>query len=130
MKNSNNKFLNRPCLLLTMLSLFTAGTALADSSAELVANALIHGDRPAEDAADDARRMPLEVLAFAGIEAGMHVFEMEAGGGYYTEILSRAVGPAGSVVMQNPPSFDSFVGDAPEQRVARLPNVRLSKTKV
>jgi predicted methyltransferase len=128
MKNSNNKFLNSPCLLLTMLSLFTAGTALADSSAELVANALIHGDRPAEDAADDARRMPLEVLAFAGIEAGMHVFEMEAGGGYYTEILSRAVGPAGSVVMQNPPSFDSFVGDAPEQRVARLPNVRLSKT--
>lgn len=128
MKNSNNKLLNSPHLLLTLLSLFTASTALADSSAELVANALIHGDRPAEDAADDGRRMPLEVLSFAGIEAGMDVFEMEAGTGYYTEILSRAVGPAGSVVMQNPPSFDSFYGDAPAQRAARLNNVRVSKT--
>lgn len=107
---------------------FMFAQAHAASSAELVANALIHGERPAADAADDARRMPLEVLAFAGIDQGMHIFEMEAGGGYYTEILSRAVGPAGSVVMQNPPSFDSFVGDQPEQRVARLANVRLSKT--
>lgn len=104
------------------------GTAFSQTSAELVANALIHGDRPAEDAADDARRMPLEVLAFAGIERGMSIFEMEAGGGYYTEILSRAVGPSGSVIMQNPQAFDSFTGDGPEQRAARLGNVRLSKT--
>jgi len=126
---------SRPSALLLKLSsalLFTTAFATAqvqaDSAAELVANALIHGDRPAADAADDGRRMPLEVLAFAGIEQGMHVFEMEAGGGYYTEILSRAVGPAGSVVMQNPPPFDSFVGDEPAQRAARLANVRLSKT--
>lgn len=115
-------------LAASVLLLAFNSNVLADTSAEIVHNALIHGDRPAEDAADDGRRMPLEVLAFAGLEAGMDVFEMEAGGGYYTEILSRAVGPAGSVVMQNPPSFDSFVGNAPEQRVARLDNVRLSKT--
>ena len=71
-----------------IVSLATTGTfilfntaALADSSsADLVANALIHGDRPAEEAADDARRMPLEVLAFAGIREGMAVLELEAGG--------------------------------------------------
>ena len=34
-------------------------TFAASTSAELVANALIHDDRPSEDAADDARRMPL-----------------------------------------------------------------------
>jgi len=115
-------------LAIPALSLAVPGLLQADTSAELVHNALIHGDRPEEDAADDDRRMPLEVLAFAGIESGMHIFEMEAGGGYYTDILSRVVGPAGSVVMQNPVPFDSFVGDAPEQRVARLDNVRLSKT--
>lgn len=109
-------------------SALLSASASAASSADLVAAALAHSDRPAEDAADDGRRMPLEVLAFAGLEEGMAILEMEAGGGYYTEILSRAVGPNGSVIMQNPPSFDSFVGDAPEQRVARLSNVRLSKT--
>lgn len=113
---------------LLAVPLLFAAHAMADSAADLVANALIHGDRPAEDAADDDRRMPLEVLAFTGIEEGMDIFEMEAGVGYYTEILSRVVGPTGSVVMQNPPSFDSFYGGAPEQRVARLDNVRLSKT--
>ncbi|MEX1196832.1 MAG: methyltransferase domain-containing protein [Pseudohongiellaceae bacterium] len=102
--------------------------AAQDSAADLVQAALVHGDRPAADAGDDARRMPLEVLAFAGIEEGMDIFEMEAGGGWYTEILSRVVGPAGSVTMQSPPSLDSFVGDEPEQRAARLANVRLSKT--
>lgn len=121
-----------------LLSILAAGSLLAvsfstfaaSSSAELVANALIHGDRPSEDAADDARRMPLEVLAFAGIEAGMSIFELEGGGGYYTEILSRVVGPAGSVIVQNPPSFDSFLGDGPANRVAdnRLPNVRNTRT--
>ncbi|MEZ5490166.1 MAG: methyltransferase domain-containing protein [Gammaproteobacteria bacterium] len=100
------------------------------ATADLVGNALIHGDRPAADAADDARRMPLEVLAFAGLQPGMTVFELEAGGGYYTEIMSRAVGPAGAVIMHNPPSFDSFLGDSVAQRVAndRLPNVRVTRT--
>lgn len=101
-----------------------------DSSADLVAEAMVHGDRPAADLADDARRMPLEVLAFAGLQEGMSVFELEAGGGYYTEIMSRVVGPAGSVVMHNPPFFDSFLGDAIPVRMAdnRLANVRVSRT--
>jgi len=105
-------------------------SALGQSSADLVAGALDHGDRSSGDAADDGRRMPLEVLAFAGIEAGLTVLELEAGTGYYTEILSRAVGPNGSVIMQNPPAFDGFFGEAVEQRLAgnRLSNVSLSRT--
>ncbi len=112
------------------LLIFNLSAGAAESSADLVANALNHSARPGADAADDARRMPLEVLAFAGIEAGMTVLELEAGTGYYTEILSRAVGPNGSVIMQNPPAFDGFFGEGVTQRLAgnRLPNVRLSKT--
>jgi predicted methyltransferase len=91
-----------------------------------IAAALAAKDRPAADREDDALRKPAEVLAFAGIEPGMTVFEMEAGQGYYTEIISRVVGPDGSVVMQNPAIFDAFAGAAVTRRLAgnRLPNVR------
>ena len=100
----------------------------AQSSADLVAAALSHQDRPAEEAADDGRRMPLEVLSFAGIEAGMAVLELEASGGWYTEILARTVGSSGVVVMQNPAAFEGFTGDADDNRAASLPNVTLSTT--
>ncbi|GIS50822.1 MAG: hypothetical protein Ct9H90mP25_2560 [Gammaproteobacteria bacterium] len=59
----------------------------------------------------------------------MTILEMEAGTGYYTEILSRTVGSDGSVIMQNPPAFDSFFGEAVGARLAnnRLSNVTLSR---
>ena len=57
----------------------------------------------------------------------MTVLEMEAGGGYFTEILARAVGPNGTIIMQNPPAFDEFIGDAPAVRSGRVPNIRVSR---
>ena len=91
---------------------------------------LAHADRPEGDNEDDAARKPAAVLEFAGVEAGMSVYEIEAGGGYYTELLSRAVGPEGSVMMQNPAGFDRFLGDSVEKRLAddRLANVTLRKS--
>jgi predicted methyltransferase len=112
------------CCALTAL-LFAGGPALAAEAD--VAAALAHADRPSEDAAEDARRKPAEILEFAGLETGMTVLEMEAGGGYFTEILARAVGPNGTVIMQNPPAFDGFVGNAPAERSARVPNIRISR---
>ncbi len=96
------------------------------SPGDAIAAALAHPARSAEEKADDPLRKPAEVLAFAGVEPGMNVFEMEAGHGYYTELLSHIVGPTGSVVMQNPPAFDSFAGAAVAKRLEgnRLPNVR------
>lgn len=58
--------------------------------------------RPAADTARDADRKPAAVLAFARIMPGQTVFEVEAGGGYYTELLSNAVGPIGKVIMHSP----------------------------
>ena len=86
--------------------------------------------RPAADRNDDLMRKPANVLAFAAIKPGMTVFEIEAGEGYYTELFSALVGPDGAVIMQSPESFDSFLADAIESRLAnnRLPNVRLTKT--
>ena len=58
-------------------------------------------DRTPEDRALDMGRRPAELLAFAGIEPGMRVAELGAGGGYTTELLARAVGPTGTVYAQN-----------------------------
>lgn len=58
-------------------------------------------DRTDADRANDARRNPEQVLAFAGVRAGMKVLDLGAGGGYSTELLARAVGPQGVVYAQD-----------------------------
>jgi predicted methyltransferase len=61
------------------------------------APAPITAERPAGDVARDANRKPNEIIAFAGVKPGMTVAELGAGGGYYTRMLSKAVGPNGKV---------------------------------
>lgn len=58
-------------------------------------------DRTADDRTLDAGRKPAELLAFAGVQTGMRVAELGAGGGYTTELLARAVGSEGTVYAQN-----------------------------
>ena len=55
------------------------------------------GSRPPADIAADVHRHPNEVMAFAGVKPGDTVIEMMPGAGYYTRLLSRAVGPGGRV---------------------------------
>lgn len=112
------------CCALAALVFVSSNALAADAD---VAAALAHPDRPSAEATEDARRKPAEILAFAGLQTGMTVLEMEAGGGYFTEILAWAVGPNGTVIMQNPPAFDSFVGDAPAERSGRVSNIRVSR---
>lgn len=104
---------------------------IANAADANVAAALSHSDRPSGDADADAQRMPAQVLAFAGLETGMDVLELEAGGGYYTEILSRSVGASGSVILQEAQGLMGFVGDGIDLRTAnnRLPNVTVSITQ-
>ena len=61
--------------------------------------------RPAEDVARDGDRKPAEVVDFAGVEPGMAIAEIAPGGGYYTRILSRAVGPEGKIYALMPAFF-------------------------
>jgi predicted methyltransferase len=81
--------------------------------------------RPKADIDRDANRKPLEVIAFAGVKPGMKVAELAPGGGYYTRLLSAAVGPTGKVYVvasprqaQRPGGLDTLNGLA-----AVLPNV-------
>lgn len=76
-------------------------------------------DRPAADKSLDAGRNPEQMLAFFGIRPGMKVADLSAGGGYTTELLSRAVGPTGTVYSQNPPFPPEFqqIGQAWAERL-------------
>jgi len=51
--------------------------------------------RPAADVARDAARKPADMLALAGIKSGDSVLEILPGGGYFTRIFSKEVGPTG-----------------------------------
>ena len=51
----------------------------------------------AQDAARDEGEKPQEVMDRLGIEAGDHVADVIAGGGYYTYLLAERVGPEGMV---------------------------------
>lgn len=70
------------------------------------------------DKKDDAARKPAEVLDFAQIHPGDTILEMEVGRGWYTEILSKAVGPNGKVITQNPAEFGYSAPAMAERRAA------------
>jgi predicted methyltransferase len=82
-----------------------------------------------EDRKDDAARKPAEVLAFAGVSRGEVVLELEAGRGWYTELLAQAVGPTGKIITQNPPEFTySAPAMAVRRAAGRLANVTETTT--
>lgn len=62
-----------------------------------VVAAIGDAERNPRHVALDAVRQPDAVLAFARVGEGMAVLEWGGGDGYYTELLARAVGPAGRV---------------------------------
>lgn len=62
-----------------------------------VAAAVADASRPDADKARDAARKPAEMLTFAGVKSGDKVVELLPGGGYFTRVLSAAVGPTGKV---------------------------------
>ena len=91
--------------------------------------ATLNGPERADvDKGRDASRQPAQVLSFLGLEEGMTALDIMASGGWYTEVLSHAVGPEGTVLMQNSPRSLGMrdTEAAVQARVAdnRLPNVQ------
>jgi predicted methyltransferase len=82
------------------VAILSAGFAAMAATAPVdpaVAAAVADPARPAADRARDGNRKPAEIVTFAGVRPGMTVVELNPGGGYYTRILSKAVGPQGKV---------------------------------
>jgi predicted methyltransferase len=122
----------RSILLLSACAIALAACSKKDADAvapaPAAAAAVADSRRPEADRAEDERRKPAAALAFFQAGPGMAIFEIEAGAGWYTELLSHLAGPGGSVVMQNPEGFRAFVGEQIDERLKdnRLPNVRQS----
>src|SRR5687767_2845839 len=107
-----------------------AATAPAADTAAIGA-AIASPDRLTGDTDEDAWRKPNEVLTFLEVRPGMRVVDYFSAGGYYTELLSRAVGSNGQVIAYNNPEYLKFSGEKPNQRYGnnRLPNVTQLTTK-
>lgn len=81
-------------------SLLISTTVPAAQTASTAITAAVNDvSRPAADKELDAKRKPAQTLAFAGVKPGMTVAELAAGGGYYTRMLAKAVGPKGKVLV-------------------------------
>lgn len=93
--------------ILAALALGVAGAAAAQVPANIT-TALSDASRPAADTARDAARKPGELLAFAGVKPGDKAADLIMGGGYFTRILSAAVGPDGRVYAYQPAEFIRF----------------------
>ena len=85
-----------------------AGAGLAASAAVAFAasmappagiNSVVMSEyRPKVDTDRDALRKPADILTFAGIRRGETVLELVPSKGYFTRLLSLAVGPRGHVI--------------------------------
>ncbi|WP_281561389.1 hypothetical protein [Thalassomonas sp. RHCl1] len=95
-----------------------------ENAGTVIISAINHAQRPAKDKLRDEHRKPAEVLSLFEVQPGMKVLEILAGGGYYTELLSRIVGPGGQVYMQNTEKYYQFQTDRAVNQ--RLENNRLN----
>ena len=103
---------------LVPLALLLATAAAAPSPA--IKAALADPARPAADRARDAARHPGELLTFAGIRPGMKVADFIMGGGYWTRLLAKTVGPNGKVYAYQPKQFIEFKADYATQQDAAV----------
>ena len=112
--------------LLALGALSAGGVAFAEVPAN-IANAVADPSRPAADTARDAARHPGEILAMAELKPGQTVVDYVMGGGYFTRVISGAVGPNGTVYAYQPAEFIKFMakyGEDQKTVAAALANVK------
>jgi len=111
--------------------LSTALVQAADAVPPAIAAAVADAGRPAADKERDASRKPAEVVAFAGVKAGMTIAELNPGGGYFTRILAKTVGPKGKVYALVTPATAARADrmEALNKLVADYPNVTVVSTE-
>ncbi len=122
----NFKTSTTAAILLFITCLLTQAFA-AQSAENIYQLAVNNEERSAADIARDSQRKPAEVLAFLGIAPGMVVLDLFSGGGYYTELLARIVGPDGFVTGHSNLAYLGFSG---EESTARYKDNRLPNTSI
>lgn len=112
------KIEHRHVIAAILIALPTLAVAATPASFSKI---IADSSRPAEDTARDAGRKPAALMAFAGVRKGARIAELAPGGGYYTRLLSLAVGPVGHVyaVSGRPvPAIDAWAANHPQVTVS------------
>jgi predicted methyltransferase len=89
-----------------ILSAGIASNAAPDQPPDYIVKAVADPTRPADDSAQDGNRHPEAVLGFSDVTPDAKVVDLMPGSGYYTRILSKAVGPRGKVYALQPEEMD------------------------
>jgi len=96
--------------LIALLAVPAAATS-AWAASPLIDAAIADAGRPAKDVAQDASRKPAALVEFARIKPGDTVMDIWPGGGYWTRIFSKVVGPTGKVYAYVPAEIAGFKSD-------------------
>ena len=94
--NASNRRAAAGALLVLLLGA-SSGAVRAGEAPGYIAEAVAEPSPPDLDRQRDAQRKPERVISFAGIKPGDKVGELMPGGGYFTRIFCRVVGPSGHV---------------------------------
>jgi predicted methyltransferase len=116
----------RKILVTIWAAVLLAIPAMSPAAPADIEAALANPDRSEADQGQDEARQPIRLLTFLGLEQGDRVFDFVAAGGYYSELMARAVGPEGFVMAHNTPGlitqFDMREGLDARGYGTRIPN--------
>ena len=109
--------IRNPLILAATLAASLSLSATCVHAAGIPANikaAVADSNRPDADKERDAGRKPGETLEFLGVKPGQKVGELLPGGGYFTRLFSKAVGPKGHVYALVPERPANAPADMPD----------------
>jgi predicted methyltransferase len=110
--------------LITMITAVLFCSSAHSQGTATLERAMENPGRPASDKARDSIRKAPKILQFMGVKQADTVLDFIAMGGWYTEVLSYAVGPNGKVYMQNNPiPITERSTDERAERTSRLSNI-------
>lgn len=102
----------------TALALLASPSVQAADAPAHITAAVTAPERSDKDRERDAREKPAELMAFAGLRPGMKVADVFGGGGYWSELIYRAVGPEGAVTLVNNSPYWNFAREDQKVRFA------------
>ena len=117
-------------LLFTLLAAFSVTSVSQELDTRALELAISGPDREVTDFIRDDTRKPVQVLEFLGVRPGMTVLDLYAAGGYYTFILSKAVGDSGLVYAQNTERGLRFVEDRQSITQGAALNAKIERGKL
>jgi predicted methyltransferase len=113
-------------------ALLASPPMLAAEAPAHIAAAVAAAERSDKDRERDQRDRPADVMAFAGVKPGMVIADVFGGGGYWSELLARAAGPAGKVILVNNAPYVNFAREDLKTRFAegRLANTNIERRTI